>query len=76
MGWIASALADLVEPLSQGAPQYFRGTWKQPFQDSAWVRAAFGVQDVDAHSTFHRSAAIGSSGSLLQACSRPAPTAV
>lgn len=52
--YIKSILADLVEPLSSGAPQYFKGTWRQPFQQSQWVRDAFGISDVESHSTFYR----------------------
>ena len=58
MPWIRSILAELIEPLSNGVPQYFKRTWRAPFLKSQWVRSAFGLQNLDVLSRFHRSVCI------------------
>ncbi len=52
--WIKELLIQLIEPLSSHLPQYWRGIWKQPFQEDAWVKKAFGIKDLDSNSTFHK----------------------
>ena len=54
MPWLGQLLTELVEPLSSDVPQYWKGTWRQPFQDSAWVKGAFGITDLESNRSFHK----------------------
>jgi len=52
--WLSELLSEVIEPLSSGVPQYWKGAWRQPFQESAWVKRSFGITDLDSNRTFYK----------------------